>query len=144
MWNMQSEKAIIIIEDDKDDQEILRDVFEELRTPCQLLFFDDCDKAYSHLLSLKEKPFLILCDINLPKINGIELKKKIECSEELRRKAIPFVFLTTSDNQGSVDDAYRHTNLQGYFKKGQSMKEMMETLKCILCYWELALQPSAN
>lgn len=138
---MRKNGKIIIIEDDPDDQQVLREVFEELAVEYDLLLFDDCDNAYIHLMSLQEKPFLILCDINLPKMNGIELKQRIDSTDRLRRMAVPFIFLTTSDEKKTIDDAYRITNLQGYFKKGTSMQEIRRKLKCILDYWKEALHP---
>lgn len=139
---MSKKDAILIIEDDHDDQQILRDVFAELQVENELRFFDDCDDAYNHLMAIEDKPFLIICDINLPKMNGIELKQKIDNTDLLRKKAVPFVFLTTSDEQKTIDDAYRITNLQGYFKKGVTMQEIKHRLRSILDYWQNALHPS--
>jgi len=59
----------------------------------------------------------------------------------LRKKAIPFVFLTTADDQQTIDDAYRVSNLQGYFKKGSSMQEIKKRIGCILEYWREAVHP---
>ena len=138
---MAKKGPIIIIEDDQDDQQILRDVFQELGEKKELVFFEDCDAAYNYLMSIPEKPFIIICDINLPKMNGIELKKRIDETDHLRKRAIPFIFLTTSDEQQTVDDAYRITNLQGYFKKGTSIQEIKKRINCILEYWQEAVHP---
>src|ERR1700712_2285402 len=112
---MSKTNPIIIVEDDVDDQDIMRDVFNDLNVRNELRFFDKCEAAFDHLVSIVEKPFLILCDINLPKMNGIELKKKIDANSYLRKKAIPFIFLTTSDDEKTIKEAYQMTNLQGYF-----------------------------
>jgi len=141
---MKSKEPIIIIEDDLDDQEVLRDVFEELQVTNELQFFDDCDKAFAHLMSLPEKPFLIISDINLPKTNGIELKQRIDTTDRLRQMAIPFVFLTTSDAQQTIDAAYRINNLQGYFQKSHTMADIKRKVKLILDYWTEALHPKSK
>lgn len=141
---MRSSDTIIIIEDDHDDQDVLRLAFKELDITNNLLFIDDCDKAYNHLMSMQEKPFLIICDINLPKMNGIELKQKIDSTDHLRQLAVPFIFLTTSDEKNTVDKAYRITNLQGYFKKGHTMQQIKKKVQCILEYWKEALQPQIS
>lgn len=134
-----NQQPIIIIEDDQDDQEVLRDVIVELSVPHPLHFFDDCEKAFQFLLTTVKKPFLILCDINLPKMNGIQLKRKIDSTASLRQKAIPFVFLTTSGTQSTVDQAYNSTNLQGYFQKSSKMADIKQKVKLILDYWTAAL-----
>jgi CheY-like chemotaxis protein len=138
---MVKKGAIIVIEDDHDDQQILRDIFKELNVKNEILFFDESNTAYNHLMSITEKPFIIICDINMPKMNGIELKQRIDSTDHLRKKAIPFVFLTTSDQQQTVDDAYRLTNLQGYFKKGTSMEEIKKRIHFIMEYWQEAVHP---
>ncbi len=67
---------IIVIEDDRDDQELLKEIFEELASTHVLKFFNSCLSAFEYLLSAAEKPFLILSDINLPAMTGLELCKK--------------------------------------------------------------------
>lgn len=139
---MAKSELIVIIEDDKDDQDVLRDVFRNLDTVYELVFFEQGNDAYNFLMSTSRKPFIIISDINLPKMNGIELKRKIDTTDYLRRKAIPFVFFTTADNRGTIDSAYEVTNLQGYFRKGLLMEEIAENIRCILNYWSRALHPS--
>lgn len=139
---MAKSELIVIIEDDKDDQDVLRDVFRSLNTPYELVFFEQGNDAYNFLMSTNRKPFIIISDINLPKMNGIELKRKIDTTDYLRRKAIPFIFFTTADSRGTIDSAYEVTNLQGYFHKGLLMEEIAENIRCILNYWSRALHPS--
>ncbi|HUC83042.1 MAG TPA: response regulator [Flavisolibacter sp.] len=138
---MRKKNSIIIIEDDQDDQLIIQEALSELNIKNDVIFFDACDKAYNHLMSVEDKPFLIICDINLPGMNGIELKQRIDATDLLRKKAIPFIFLTTADQQQMVDQAYRITNLQGYFKKGITMQEIRQQLNFIIGYWATALHP---
>lgn len=130
-----------MIEDDKDDQEILQEVFADLEISNELRFFNDCEQAYEYLTSMTEKPFLIICDINLPRMNGIELKLRIDKTDQLRKKAIPFVFLTTSDAQQTIEASYSITNLQGYFQKSLSMEELKNNIKLIVDYWRTTLHP---
>jgi len=141
---MGKRNQIIVVEDDLDDQQILAQVFEELQVKNKIIFFDDASLAYNYLMSTTEKPFLIICDINLPKMNGIELKQKIDKTDLLRRKAIPFIYLTTAESQAIIDNAYSSTNLQGYFKKEASLEEIKSRMKCILEYWYTASHPYTN
>ena len=139
---MSKQGKIVIIEDDLDDQDIVKEAFESLAIKNELQFFGSCDEAYNYLMSTHEKPFIILCDINMPRMNGIELKKKIDQTDYLRKKAIPFVFLTTSTEQHTIDEAYLINNLQGYFSKGHTMNEVKQKIKCIVEYWQTAEHPS--
>ena len=52
------------------------------------------------------EPFPALSDINMPKLNGMELREKVHNNEELRLKSIPYLFFTTSAEQKHVINAY--------------------------------------
>lgn len=131
---------IIIIEDDPDDQEILKDAFNELQVTNQLFFFSQCDDAYNYLMSTSAKPFLILCDVNLPGMDGTELREKICETDYLKKKSIPFVFLTTTARQKAVEDAYQ-LSVQGYFEKPDKFEDLKERLTLIIKYWKQCLHP---
>lgn len=132
---MNKNGSIIIIEDDPDDQELFEDIFKELQCPNQVLYFFDGEKAFDYLTTSNDQPFLILSDINLPKLNGVKLREKIHNNEQLRLKCIPYLFFTTSADQRSVIDAYSHS-IQGFFTKPSSYKELARKIKNIIEYWK--------
>jgi CheY-like chemotaxis protein len=134
---------IIIIEDDIDDQEDLKEVFQGLNAPNELKFFDNCNDAYRYLETTHDKPFLIFSDINLPGMSGAELKKKINENAALRRKSIPFVFLTTTSNHNAVLDAYESI-AQGFFTKPNNMESLKQMIEMILNYWKISKHPDPN
>lgn len=82
---MNKTGPIIIIEDDLSDQFILEEVFEELNYKNELIFFDSGEAALKYLRDTEAEPFLLLSDINMPKLNGMELRKKIHNNEDLRK-----------------------------------------------------------
>jgi CheY-like chemotaxis protein len=133
---------IIIIEDDHDDQEIMREVFEYLQIPNELKFFIKCQDALDYLFTTSDKPLIILSDINLPGMTGIEMRRKINESDYLRMKSIPFVFLTTSASKQNVMDAYAMM-VQGYFVKSATVTELRSAIKMIVDYWKTCLHPNA-
>ncbi len=118
-----------------DDQEILKEVFTELQVPNLIHFFHSCLHALEYLLTTLERPFLIISDINLPAMTGMELKKEIYQNEFLRNKNIPFVFLSTNPDVNIISQAY-HWHAQGYFVKPPTMKELKEMLQTIIGYWK--------
>ncbi|MBA4851372.1 response regulator [Emticicia sp. BO119] len=130
-------RPVILIEDDVDDKIFLEDAFSALEVKHPLIWFDDCEEARDYLFATNEIPFLILCDINLPKQTGIELKREIQADEKLRKKSIPFVFYTTSDQSELVNEAYLQLNVQGYVQKSTDFKTMKRNIQTILDYWAL-------
>jgi two-component SAPR family response regulator len=131
---------IIIIEDDKDDQEILADVLKELKVKNPIYFFSSCNEAFYFLMDTPEKPFLIISDVNLPEMNGIDFRKKILENDHLRKKTIPFIFLSTSSRNEAVIDAYELL-VQGYFKKPNSMSDLKQIMESIISYWKVCVHP---
>ena len=125
---MNKSGPIIIIEDDPDDQELFEDIFKELEYTNPVLYFFDGEKALAYLSTSKDQPFLILSDINLPKLNGFKLRDKIHSNEQLRLKCIPYLFFTTTAEQKHVIDAYSKS-IQGFFIKPHSFEKLKLVIK---------------
>jgi CheY-like chemotaxis protein len=132
---------IIIIEDDSDDQEILLEIFDKLGYVNEIVFFHDGDKALEYLNNTDNKPFLILSDVNMPKVNGFELRNRVFTNEKLQTKCIPYLFFTTGANKRSVIDAYA-LSVQGFFLKPSTIQELENTIKKIVEYWQECIAPS--
>lgn len=133
---------IVIVEDDADDQYFIRTICEKLGVTTDLLFFEDGQKALHYLKTTDRKTFLILCDINMPIMNGLELRKKIQEDEKLRKKSIPFIFLSTAARRKEVEEAYDLT-VQGFFVKASQLSEMEQALELILTYWQKCKHPNS-
>src|SRR6476469_2118223 len=103
---MNSKGPVIIIEDDVDDQEVLQEVFKKLDYGNEVLFFSDGQTALYFLNKTELTPFLILSDINLPKLDGFALRNKIKMDAALQIKCIPYLFFSTAVSQEAVINAY--------------------------------------
>jgi CheY-like chemotaxis protein len=132
---------IIIIEDDLDDQEILTEIFQELEYKNEIIFFKEGEKALEYLSDTTIEPFIIFSDINMPRLNGMELRAKVVENEDLRIKSIPYLFFTTSAEQQYVIDAYSKS-IQGFFVKPKAYNEIKETIKTIVEYWQKCVSPN--
>lgn len=130
----------MIIDDDSDDQELLNEILKELKVPNLTRFFDSCKHALDYLLTTIETPLLIISDINLPAMTGLEFCKKIMDNESLRLKNIPFVFLTTSNDQKVIAEAYG-MSIEGFFVKPTSIGELKNLMRMIIDYWTLSRRP---
>ena len=125
---------IIVIEDDADDQDFLTEIFKKLNYQNKLLFFFDGQEALDYINTTDDLPFLILSDINMPKLNGFALREKLRTDAKLSNKCIPYLFFSTAANQKSVIDAYSQS-VQGFFVKSNSMAELEKTISVIMEYW---------
>ena len=140
---MFKKSPIVIIEDDEDDREILELLLIELGFEQRLHFFDSCRKALAYLLSTTEQPLVILSDINMPGMSGIELKKAINENKVLREKAVPFIFLTTTSEQETIKHVYEMM-VQGFFVKPSSITDLKQMMKMILDYWSICKHPNSG
>lgn len=138
---MNKRGPIIIIEDDADDQEILSDVFKALEYKNEIIFFSDGEEALTYLTDTNTEPFIIFSDINMPRLSGMELRKKVHENEDLKLKSIPYLFFTTSSEQKHVIEAYSKS-IQGFFVKPSSFQELKETITCIVNYWQKCVSPN--
>ena len=140
---MSLKGPIIAIEDDVDDQFLLKTAIEELKIANKILFFENGKEALVYLQSTQEQPFLILCDINMPIMNGLELREHIDRNEYLKKKSIPFVFLSTADNPNIIEAAY-HSKIQGFYKKLSNFMDYKKQIRIIVDYWEHCLHPNVK
>jgi CheY-like chemotaxis protein len=138
---MSKTGPIIVIDDDPDDQEMIHRILSRLNPEMELKKFYDGEEALEYFLSTKDRPFIVLCDINMPLMNGLELRKKMESNTMLKQKMTPFVYLTTTASPDQVLKAY-HLSVQGFFVKGQSYDELKSTLTDIITYWKRCERPS--
>jgi DNA-binding NtrC family response regulator len=137
---MNQDGPIIIIEDDLDDQDILTDIFKELDYGNEVIFFGDSLIALDYLTNTETEPFLVLSDINMPKLNGMELREKVHNNEDLRMKSIPYLFFSTSAEQNHVINAYSRS-IQGFFIKPSNYDKLKSIITKIVEYWQECESP---
>lgn len=136
--------VIVIIEDDPDDHELFESLVRELGIENPIEWFPNAQAGFDYLKNTDKKTFLIFCDVNMPGLNGIEFKRKIDADPELRKKSIPFVFLTTHASQEAVDESFTKLTVQGFFKKESNYIQMKAVLNTIFEYWMYSKHPNAT
>ena len=135
---------ILLIDDDGDDKDVFIDILTELKVTNPVIWFQNCDIAFTYLNTSTEQPFLIFCDLNLPGLSGLEYKRMIDENPELRKKSIPFVFSSTTVDQKSVNDAYTQMTVQGFFQKPNSYSDLKDLIKLIIDYWDHCRHPNSQ
>ena len=138
---MNKNGEIIVIEDDLDDQEMFAEIFKKINISNKIVFFGNGEDALEYLQQPGIEPFLILSDINLPRLNGFELRERVFTNKELSKKCIPYIFFTTSVSKEAVINAYAYS-AQGFFIKPSSYRELEDDLTSIITYWKKCFSPS--
>ena len=137
---MAQKLPIVIIDDDLDDRELLGELSQELRQDHELRYFVNGVEALRYLETTTDQPFIILCDVNMPLMNGIELLEQIQRTPLLKQKSIPFIFLSTSGDKRYVNKAYE-LSAQGFFQKPSDISELKTILKLTFDFWAKCLHP---
>ena len=143
MATITNSNPIIIIDDDFDDLEIFQEAFKELGVENEIIVFNDGNKFYEYMSATDRKSFFIFCDVNMPRINGFDLKKKIFDNHEIRLRCIPFLMLSTSGAPESVLEAYS-LNVQGYFIKPTTVSAIKEMFEIVVKYWAISQRPPSQ
>jgi CheY-like chemotaxis protein len=133
--------AVVFIDDDQDEHNFIKLAMKAIGLNNKLLSFYNGEEAYAFLKNASEEIFLIISDVKMPKVDGLELKRMIEMTPELKIKAIPFIFHSNSASPTDVKNAYSQ-NIQGFFQKGKDVEETRECLKSIVNFWSKCVHPN--
>ena len=131
---------ILFIDNDSDDHSFVREALATLRHPYPLRSFFSAEEALVYLYKTTDQPFLILSDIAMREMNGLELRETIEAIPELKQKGIPFIILTDFATRTHIERAYE-LSVQGFYAKPHEYGKLAELLDRIICYWEDCLHP---
>lgn len=132
-------KAILLVEDDQVDAMTVRRALKELRVTNRLEHMENGEDALAFLRDVtKDRPCLILLDLNMPIMNGIEFLQEIKTDAEL--KCIPVVVLTTSDEQKDKLESFK-LGIAGYMRKPVDYQQFVEIIRTIDAYWTISESP---
>jgi len=92
------------------------------------------EEALGILENTSNLPDIVLLDLNMPKISGIEFLKIIKQNDDL--KHIPIIILTTSSNQKDLLECYK-TGMSGYVLKPLKYEDYVKKMETVLAYWSL-------
>jgi CheY-like chemotaxis protein len=134
---------ILLIDDEKYENELLKLALLKKNWDVEVEYFMDPKIALDYLKKNKDEIFLIISDMNMPKITGLEFKKALDNDEILRSKTIPFIFSSTSEEKAQVTAAYEY-RVQGYFKKPNTLDKQAEMLDIIIKYWIICKHPEQD
>jgi CheY-like chemotaxis protein len=137
---MRNTKPILLVEDDKVDIMTIKRALKDLNIKNQLVSVANGEEALEYLQSKgNKKPSIILLDLNMPKMNGIEFLTIIKADEVLKK--IPIVVLTTSSQQQDIIECFKFS-VAGYIVKSVDYSEFTETINILNQYWTLSKLPS--
>jgi CheY-like chemotaxis protein len=146
---MSSEKVILLVEDNRDDEELAIRALKKNNIPNAVVVARDGVQAIDYLFGTSEGaaaaptlPQVILLDLNLPKLNGLDVLRKIR--SEQRTRFLPVVVLTSSKEEEDILNSYS-LGANSYVRKPVDFGQFIEAVKTLGQFWlSLNEQPVAR
>lgn len=138
--NKKPSGVFVFIDDDKDEHYLLKIAMKTIGLPNQVVSCMDGSEAYNYLKETKDEIFIILSDLNMPKMDGLELKRLIDMTPELKLKAIPFIFHSSTSSNEEIKTAYS-LNIQAFVTKASSIDGTIKSLQHIIALWSDCVHP---
>jgi len=127
-----SERLILLVEDNPDDEELTRIAFRQNHILNELVVARDGAEALEYLMGGGELPALVLLDLKLPKVDGLEVLKRMRA--EPRTALVPVVVLTSSREDQDLVESYR-SGCNSYVRKPVDFGEFLGAAKQLGMYW---------
>jgi two-component system response regulator len=139
MFN-ETSKSILLIEDNPDDVALTLRAFKKNKIMNTVIVAKDGAEALDYLFctgeyadrDIEDTPQIILLDLKLPKINGLEVLKKIR--DDDRTKLLPVIILTSSKEQQDLLDGYS-LGANSYIRKPVDFEQFIEAVRQLGLYW---------
>jgi len=139
---MRSKRPLLLVEDDQVDAMTVKRAFKEIHIVNRLEIVSNGSEALSFLRnSENETPCIILLDLNMPKMNGVEFLKIKNQDENMRR--IPVIVLTTSEEEQDRVSSF-DLGVAGYMVKPVDYRSFVDVVKTIDLYWTLSRLPEGD
>ncbi len=130
---------ILLVEDDENDELLTVRALKKSKLQNRIDVVRDGQEAVDYLFcqgSYRERPRdlpdMILLDLNLPKLNGLEVLKRIKADEDLKK--VPVIMLTTSTEESDLIAAYTN-GVNSYVQKPVDITDFMEAIQKLELYW---------
>lgn len=131
---------ILIVDDDSDDIMLIKSAAEELNLDVPIEYFTTGQELIERLKDDTKPPFMIICDVNLPKETGFDIKKRLSDDPVLKYKSVPFIFWSTDASEKQIQQAY-DLPAQGFFFKPGDFTALCDILQTIVGYWQKSQHP---
>ena len=140
------EKMILLVEDNPDDEALTLRAFKKhnignqvfvVRDGAEALDFLFCTGAYADR-DPRDKPQVILLDLKLPKVDGLEVLRRLRADE--RTRLLPVVILTSSNEEQDLIEGYRN-GANSYVRKPVDFNQFLNAVRQLGLYWLVLNEP---
>jgi two-component system response regulator len=138
-WDEPGTRAILLVEDNPDDVALTLRALKKCGVSNEVVVARDGVEALDHLFATRATaPQLILLDLKLPRLSGLEVLTRLRENEQTR--FLPIVILTSSKEQRDVADGYS-LGANGYIRKPVDFGEFVQVMEQLKLYWLTLNEP---
>ena len=141
---MKSMPTILIVDDDEGHAILIRENLESAGVPNRIEHFRDGQAILDFFAEHRNRPnetYLVLLDIRMPKVDGIEVLRRLKADPELRK--LPVIMLTTTDDTREVERCHQ-LGCNGYIQKPVDYEKFAEAIRRIGLFVPLLLVPQVG
>lgn len=139
---MMKKMTILLVEDNRDDEELTRIAFQESNLLNELVVARDGEQALDYLLDSAGQghalPSLVLLDLKLPKVDGLDVLRRLRA--ESRTRLLPVVVLTTSKEESDLINSYQ-LGCNSYIRKPVVFGDFIDAVRQLGMYWLMLNEP---
>ena len=135
---MNTARYILLVEDNPDDEKLIIRALRRNNIANDIQVAHNGEEALNILLSDAPLPTVVLLDIKLPKVDGLEVLRRLRASD--RTRLLPIVILTSSSEERDIIDSY-HLGANSYVRKPVDFDKFTEAVKQLGLYWVLVNEP---
>src|ERR1700722_18971694 len=125
-------KTILLVEDNPDDEKLTLRAMRQSDVPNIVVVARDGAEALDYIVGSHKLPALILLDLKLPKVSGLEVLEKLR--EDARTRTIPVVILSSSDEERDIQESY-NLGANSYIRKPVDFDEFIDSVRQLGQYW---------
>lgn len=135
---MTSPRTILLVEDNPDDERLTIRALRRGNLVNEILIARNGEEALSLLFNLEQLPCVVLLDLKLPKVDGLEVLRRIRANEQTR--LLPVVVLTSSSEDRDIVESY-NLGANSYVQKPVDFSQFTDSVRQLGLYWALINQP---
>ena len=135
---MNTARSILLVEDNPDDEKLIIRALRRHNIANEIKVAHNGEEALNLLLGDDPLPTVVLLDIKLPKIDGLEVLRRLRTSD--RTRLLPIVVLTSSSEERDIVDSY-HLGANSYVRKPVEFDKFTDAVQQLGLYWILVNEP---
>jgi CheY-like chemotaxis protein len=136
---MRRRRTILLVEDDSVDAMTVKRALDDAGGLSSLVHVTGAESALAYLRSdVNDRPYLILLDLNMPRVSGLEFLETIKADPSTR--SIPVVVVTTSASHDDISESFK-ASVAGYITKPVDYAEFVAKIRATEQYWQMNRLP---